>query len=161
MRAAVGRDFPIVFRFSQWKMNDYAARIVASPDELATFLDALVAAGVDAFDVSARRFWEPAFAGSGRSLAAWTRILGEKPVIATGSVGLDQPHQSKMFRDSTNIDARVTDLQNVVAAIAAGDFDLVAVGRAILADADWVRKVHADRIGEIKPFVRASLDAYE
>ena len=76
-------------------------------------------------------------------------------------MGLDQPHQSKMFRDSTNIDARVTDLQNVVTALTAGDFDLVAVGRAILADADWVKKLRADRIGEINPFVRASLDAYE
>ncbi|MBM3570915.1 MAG: 12-oxophytodienoate reductase, partial [Alphaproteobacteria bacterium] len=69
MRAAVGPDFPIVFRFSQWKMNDYDARIASDPDELAVILGLLARAGVDCFDVSTRRFWLPAFEGSARSLA--------------------------------------------------------------------------------------------
>ena len=134
IRAAVGPHFPIVFRFSQWKMNDYGGRIVDTREDLARLLSELVEAGIDVFDVSTRRFWEPAFGDATSSLAALTRTLSGKPTIAVGSVGLDQPHQSKFYRATTSIDANVVNLDNVVTAYSAGDFDLVAVGRAILAD---------------------------
>jgi 2,4-dienoyl-CoA reductase-like NADH-dependent reductase (Old Yellow Enzyme family) len=160
IRLAVGPRFPIVFRFSQWKMSDYAARIVESRGDLLQFLSALGSAGVDAFDVSTRRFWEPAFPDAPSSLAALTRELSGRPTIAVGSVGLDQPHQSKHFRDTTSIDADVVGVDNVLAAFSAGDFDLVAVGRAMLADPDWVRKVRDGRMAEITPFRRACLNSY-
>lgn len=160
IRDSVAPDFPIVFRFSQWKMSDYNARIAETPNELEIMLQRLVAAGVDWFDVSTRRFWEPAFDTDPRSLAAWTRALSGKPVIAVGSIGLDQPHQSKLFRDKVNIDARVTELDNLVVAIAQDDFDMAAVARAILADPEWAEKVRSGRMAEIRPFERADLEAY-
>lgn len=160
MRSAVGADFPIVFRFSQWKMSDYDARIAATPAELEILLRRLAAAGVDWFDVSARRFWEPAFDGDPRSLAAWTRELSGKPVIAVGSIGLDQPHHSKLFRDKVDIDAGVADLGALVEAMARGDCDMAAVARAILADPEWADKVRCGRMAEIRPFQRADLEAY-
>lgn len=160
MRAAVGPGFPIVLRFSQWKMSDYEARIAETPAELEVFLKLMVAAGVDVFDVSTRRFWEPAFAGSPLSLAAWTRRLSGKPVIAVGSIGLDQPHQSKLFRDKTTIDAKVTDLDRVMESLERQDFDLAAVGRAILSDPGWAGKVRAGRMDSIQPFVRGALESY-
>jgi NADH:flavin oxidoreductases, Old Yellow Enzyme family len=64
VRAAVGPDFPIIFRFSQWKQQDYSARLVETPEALAAFLEPLSAAGVDIFHCSTRRFWEPEFEGS-------------------------------------------------------------------------------------------------
>jgi 2,4-dienoyl-CoA reductase-like NADH-dependent reductase (Old Yellow Enzyme family) len=160
MRRAVGPDFPIVLRFSQWKQDDYDARIAETPDELAIILAALVAAGVDAFDVSARRFWTPAFAGSELSLAAWTKKLAGKLVLAVGSVGLDQPHQSKVYRTKDNVAANVTDVNHVLAAMARGEFDLVSVGRAILADPEWPRKVRAGDFAAIKPFRHDHLESY-
>jgi len=160
IRDAVGSGFPIVFRFSQWKMTDYDARIAASPAELGVLLDRLVAAGVDWFDVSTRRFWEPAFEGDPRSLAAWTRHLSGKPAIAVGSIGLDRPHQSKVFRDKVDIAAKYADVEPVVEALARRDFDLAAVGRAILADPEWPEKVRTGRTAEIRPFERADLAAY-
>jgi 2,4-dienoyl-CoA reductase-like NADH-dependent reductase (Old Yellow Enzyme family) len=160
IRDSVAPDFPIVFRFSQWKMSDYNARIAATPGELEILLQRLVAAGVDWFDVSTRRFWEPAFGTDPRSLAAWTRALSGKPVIAVGSIGLDQPHHSKLFRDKVNIDAQVTELDNLVIAMARGDFEMAAVARAILADPEWAEKVRSGRMAEIRPFERADLEAY-
>lgn len=160
IRDAVGPEFPIVFRFSQWKMTDYDARIAETPEELAILLRGLAAAGVDLFDVSTRRFWEPAFDGDPRSLAAWTRALSGKPVMAVGSIGLDQPHHSKFFRDKAQIDAKVTDLDQLLAAMARGDFDLAAVGRAILADPQWAEKVRSGRMAEIRAFVRGDLETY-
>lgn len=160
IRDAVAPDFPIVFRFSQWKMTDYDARIVNTPDELRTLLRGLGDAGVDAFDVSTRRFWEPAFADSDESLAAWTKRLSGLPTIAVGSIGLDQPHHSKYFREKAQIDAGVADLAPVLTALAAGDFDMVAVGRASLADPNWANKIRAGDTAGIQPFVRADLERY-
>lgn len=161
VRRAVGPDFPIVFRFSQWKSTDYDARIAETPAELNRILGHLVDAGVDVFDVSTRRFYLPAFEQDGRSLAAWTRHLSGKPVIAVGSVGLDQPHQTMMFRTADNVAAGVTDLGGVEEALERGDFDLVGVGRALLADARWVEKVRRGAFDEIAAFERSTMDAYD
>src|SRR5690606_31751349 len=75
IRARVGADLPIILRFSQWKLQDYHARLVNSPTELEQFLTPLAEAGVDLFHCSTRRFWEPEFAGSDLTLAGWTRKL--------------------------------------------------------------------------------------
>lgn len=160
MRRAVGPEFPIVFRFSQWKQDDYEAHIAATPDDLAVILAVLVDAGVDAFDVSTRRFWTPAFAGSEASLAAWTKKLSGKLVLAVGSVGLDQPHQSKVYRTKDNVAANVTDVNHVVDAMERNDFDLVCVGRALLADADWAKKIHVGDFSAINPFRYDNLATY-
>lgn len=58
IRDRVGPDFPIIFRFSQWKQQDYSARMCQTPEELDAFLKPLVSAGVDIFHCSTRRFWE-------------------------------------------------------------------------------------------------------
>ncbi|HEV2673771.1 MAG TPA: NADH:flavin oxidoreductase [Aliidongia sp.] len=160
MRRAVGDGFPILFRFSQWKATDYDARIAETPEELGLFLRLLTRAGVDIFDVSTRRFWQSAFDGDPKSLAAWTRHLSHRPVIAVGSIGLDQPHQSKFFRTADNVASSVTDLRMVEEGLARGDFDLAAVGRAILADPQWVEKARRGAFDEILPFTRAAMDDY-
>jgi 2,4-dienoyl-CoA reductase-like NADH-dependent reductase (Old Yellow Enzyme family) len=51
-RRAVGAEFPIVLRFSQWKQQDYAARLATTPEQLSQFLAPLTAAGVDIFHCS-------------------------------------------------------------------------------------------------------------
>lgn len=72
-RRAVGADFPIVLRFSQWKADNYDAKLVESPGELSQFLTPLVDAGVDVFHSSTRRYWEPEFGDSNLNLAGWTK----------------------------------------------------------------------------------------
>jgi 2,4-dienoyl-CoA reductase-like NADH-dependent reductase (Old Yellow Enzyme family) len=89
VRAAVSPDFPVIFRFSQWKSDNYDARLAATPAELDALLAPLAAAGVDAFHASTRRYWLPEFDGSELNLAGWTRKLTGRPVITVGSVGLD------------------------------------------------------------------------
>ncbi len=160
IRASLGPDLPLIFRFSQWKATDYDARIAETPEDLQFILGRLVDAGVDVFDVSARRFYAPAFDGDPRSLAAWTKHLTGKPVIAVGSIGLDQPHQSKVYRTADNVAAKVTDLAGVEEALARGDFDLAGVGRALLADALWPEKVRRGAFSEIEPFTREAMDNY-
>jgi 2,4-dienoyl-CoA reductase-like NADH-dependent reductase (Old Yellow Enzyme family) len=42
--------------------------------------------------------------------------------------------------------------------LARGDFDLVAIGRALLADPAWPQKVRDGRIREIRPFTSKVLE---
>ncbi|MGB3123703.1 MAG: NADH:flavin oxidoreductase [Pseudomonas sp.] len=154
-RAAVGPDFPIILRFSQWKQQDYTARLVQTPEALGEFLKPLSDAGVDIFHCSTRRFWEPEFEGSDLNLAGWTRQLTGKPTITVGSVGLDG--EFLQFMVNTDKVAQPASLENLLERLNNDEFDLVAVGRALLVDPDWALKVREGREGDILPFSREAL----
>jgi len=88
VRAAVGPDFPVIIRLSQWKQQDFNAKLAHTPGEMADWLVPLAEAGADVFHCSQRRFWEPEFEGSDLNFAGWAKKLTGKPSITVGSVGL-------------------------------------------------------------------------
>jgi 2,4-dienoyl-CoA reductase-like NADH-dependent reductase (Old Yellow Enzyme family) len=149
-RRAVSPDFPVILRFSQWKGNHYDAKLVTTPQELERFLAPLAEAGADAFHCSTRRFWEPEFADSNLTLAGWTKKLTGKPTVAVGSVGLTGDFISWFGGASTT----TRGIEDLLARLEAGEFDLVAVGRALIADPGWAVKVRQGRAGEITTFTR-------
>lgn len=155
VRAATGPDFPIIFRFSQWKQQDYTARLVTTPEALGEFLQPLSAAGVDIFHCSTRRFWEPEFEGSELNLAGWTRRLTDKPTITVGSVGLDG--EFLQFMVKTDKVAQPANIEGLLERLNKQEFDLVAVGRALICDPDWALKVREGRMQDILPFSREAL----
>jgi 2,4-dienoyl-CoA reductase-like NADH-dependent reductase (Old Yellow Enzyme family) len=146
VRQAVGEEFAIVLRFSQWKMQDYDAKLGANPDELASFLNQLADAGVDIFHCSSRRFWEPEFDGSTLNLAGWTQKLSGKPAITVGSVGL-----SGEFAGGPP-QAHATGIEELLERMEQQEFDLVAIGRALLQDCTWARKVRDGRFNEMQNY---------
>ena len=85
IRANVGSEFPVVMRLSIWKQQDYSARLADSPEEWAAIVRPLARAGVDAFHLSQRRYWEGEF-GTEANLATWTKKLSGKPTITVGSI---------------------------------------------------------------------------
>ena len=149
MRAAVGPDFPIVLRFSQWKLGDYSCKMLASPAELERFLLPLTAAGVDVFHASTRRFNDPEFEGSDLNLAGWAKKITGKPAITVGSVGLDKDMVRALFQGEA---AHAAGLDALIERLDRGEFDLVAVGRALLGDAAWANKLRDGREDEIVTF---------
>ncbi|OHC17555.1 MAG: 12-oxophytodienoate reductase [Pseudomonadales bacterium RIFCSPHIGHO2_01_FULL_64_12] len=155
VRAAVWPDFPIIFRFSQWKQQDYTARLVQSPEALGEFLAPLADAGVDIFHCSTRRFWEPEFEGSELNLAGWTRQLTGKPTITVGSVGLDG--EFLQFMVKTDKVAQPANIEGLLERLNKAEFDLVAVGRALICDPEWAVKVREGRMQDILPFSREAL----
>ncbi len=156
VRAAVGADFPIIFRFSQWKQQDFSARLVHTPAELGEFLAPLSAAGVDIFHCSTRRFWEPEFEGSALNLAGWTRELTGKPTITVGSVGLNADFIPKPG-ETTFREAEPASLDELRRRLEAQEFDLVAVGRALIANPDWVQRVAEDDLARVRAFRKEDL----
>lgn len=151
VRAAVGPDFPIDFRFSQWKLGNYQVKLANTPQELESFLTPLVNAGVDLFHCSTRRFWDPEFADSPLNLAGWTKKITGKPTMTVGSVGLDVDFVSTM---EGHLAAHKTQnkMEELLSRLANGEFDLIALGRALLADPFWLQKVKEGRFAEIVPF---------
>lgn len=146
IRAATAPDFPIIFRFSQWKLQDYDGRNAANPDELSALLRPLADAGVSLFDVSTRLFDRPAFDGSDLGLAGWIKKLLDIPTMTVGGIGFSKDLQSS-FVEETRV---VNNLDEVLRRFERGEFDLVALGRALIMDPEWVRKIRTGE--ELKPF---------
>ena len=163
IRARVGANFPIIFRFSQWKQQDYDARLVETPEELKAFLTPLVDAGVDIFHCSTRRYWEKEFESSpvdaDLNLAGWTKKLTGKPVITVGSVGLNTSfvgaeHGMEM---SAKAGIEASSITQLADRVAQDEFELVAVGRALIQDPEWVIKVRENRLDELQDYSKDSL----
>lgn len=153
IRSATSPDFPIVLRYSQWKQQDYTARLAQSPQELEKFLIPLSEAGVDIFHCSQRRYWENEFEGSELNLAGWTKKLTGKPTITVGSVGLNDDFFGA-FKGQGSDTRSVDDL---LERLNAEEFDLVAVGRALLQDPNWANKIKENRTEELETYSGQSL----
>lgn len=135
IRTVVGEDFPIFFRFSQWKQQDFRATLADNPEELREVLQPLADAGVDVFDASVRYYNRAGFDGDPACLAGVAREVTGKLSMAVGGVGINQG-----MYDRDKAAAVVTDFAPLLDRFAAGEFDLVAVGRAMIGDPNWTNK---------------------
>lgn len=153
-RAAVSDSFPIVFRMSQWKSGAYDAKLAQNPQELDTILTPLAGAGVDVFHASTRRYWLPEFDDSDLNLAGWVKKISGAPTITVGSVGLDGDFFGAL---ATGENSAVTGIEQLLDRIERDEFDLVAVGRALIADPEWATKTLTARTESITPFDGAML----
>ena len=157
IRDAVGPDFAIIFRISQWKTYLYEAKIATNPAELEQWITPLADAGVDIFHCSERRFWEPSFPDDGdENLAGWAKRMTGKPTITVGSVGLDRDLMEDFVAGQSV--PTLKSLDELARRFDRGDFDLVAVGRALLADPNWLAKVRAGSVSELMPYSRECMD---
>jgi 2,4-dienoyl-CoA reductase-like NADH-dependent reductase (Old Yellow Enzyme family) len=152
-RAKTGSDFPISFRFSQWKQQDFTARLAHTPAALEAFLAPLVDAGVDIFDCSTRRFWEPEFEGSDMNLAGWTRKLTGKVTSTVGSVSLN----TDLFSGFTQETHIANNMNRLLEMMSRGDFDLVSVGRSIIVDPEWGNKVRRGHLDALRAYDATAL----
>ncbi|MCQ4139184.1 NADH:flavin oxidoreductase [Chryseobacterium sp. EO14] len=153
IRAAVGEDFTIIIRLSQWKQQDYSVKLANTPEEMEEWLLPLKEAGVDIFHCSQRRFWEAEFEGSDLNFAGWAKKITGQPTITVGSVGLEGDFMAAFGGQGTE----KADLTELTKRLERGDFDLVAVGRALLQDPEWVKKVKEGNMDELQDFKAESM----
>jgi len=137
MRAAVGEEYPILFRFSA---TDFVPGGV-DLDLAVPYALALEAAGVDCIDVSAGTSDSPegsshpgrdAPYGTFADLAAEVRAAVAARVIGVGKIATRDVAESILEQ---------------------GKADLVALGRPLIADPDWPNKLYEGRDDEVVPCV--------
>ncbi len=153
VRDAVGPGYPVIIRLSQWKQQNYDAKLAPDPKALEAWLVPLADAGADVFHCSQRRFWEPEFEGSDLNFAGWAKKLTAKPTITVGSVGLS----GEFIAGFGGEGSQPASLDGLLERLDRDEFDLVAVGRALIVDPDWVEKVRDGRFGELTNFDRSAL----
>lgn len=152
IRAAAGERMPIAFRFSQWKQQDFRARLAHTPNELEEILGPISDAGVDVFDASVRYFDRAEFEGSPLNLAGWAKKLTGKLAMTVGGVGMNQGMYDSLASGGAGAS---NNLPQLLWRFGRGEFDLVGVGRALIGDPQWTRKM---RLGEpFVPFTKESL----
>lgn len=153
VRKQVGEDFAVILRLSQWKPSTYTNQMAKTPQEMESWLNPLSDAGVDIFHCSQRRFWEPEFEGSDLNFAGWAKKITGKATITVGSVGLTGEFLAAFAGESSE----PSSLDELMRRMDRGDFDLVAVGRPLLADPNWVKKIKNGQSGALKGFTKAAL----
>lgn len=157
IRAAVGPDYPIILRLSQWKQQDYAARLASTPGEMEDWLQPLVDAGVDILHCSQRRFWEPEYPEidgvNGLNFAGWAKKLTGAATISVGSVGLTGEFIAAFGGEGSSS----AGLERLVERMERDEFDLIAVGRALISDPDWVAKIRDGDAANLKGFDASAL----
>jgi len=153
VRRQVGEDFAIILRLSQWKPSDYTHQMATTPKALENWLTPLGDAGVDIFHCSQRRFWEPEFEESDLNFAGWAKKLTGKATITVGSVGLN----GEFLAAFAGASSEPSSLDELLRKMDRGDFDLVAVGRPLLSDPFWVKKIKDGNTDNLKGFTKAAL----
>lgn len=138
IRASIGDSLPIFFRFSQWKQQDFRATLADTPEELAEVLCPLADAGVDVFDASVRYYNRAGFEGHPESLAGSAKRMTGKLSMAVGGIGISQG-----MYDRDKAAKVVVDFAPLLERFERGEFDLVAVGRAMIGDPGWAAKFRA------------------
>ncbi len=155
IRKALGDEYPIILRMSQWKQQDYTARLAETPEELNRYIQPLSNAGVDIFHCSNRRFWEAEFEGSDKNLAGWVQELSGKPAITVGSISLNKdflPDEQGGFKNG-----EIADIKQLISRMENGEFELAAVGRALISNPDWANKIQNDELKQLRPYSKEDL----
>ncbi|GAK06825.1 2,4-dienoyl-CoA reductase [Geomicrobium sp. JCM 19038] len=117
----------------------------------------LVEAGVDVFHCSTRRIWEPEFVEEDPdlTLAGWTKKVTGKPAIAVGSIGINKAYRSEHENDTRDLVVSINEnIQITEKKIENGEFDYVAIGRSLLADPDWPKKLQENRLEDATMYTK-------
>ena len=128
MREAVGPDMTVGIRISQSKVSDHDHRWAGGAEEAQLIFSTLAPTGIDFVHTTEYKAYAPAF-GDGPVPAALAKQHSGLPVIANGH--LDDP-------------------ETAVSMLAGGAADVVALGKAALANRDWPDRVRTGRpLGEL------------
>ena len=150
-------QFQVGIRVSQWKQQDYEAKITSDKTELDEFFNILKNAGANFLHCSNRRYWEGEFSSDGLNLAGIAKQATGLPTISVGSVGLDKDFIRLYAGDH---ETKTSDLSKLHEKLSNSEFDLIAVGRALLSDPEWANKVQDNRENEIVPFDKSFVENY-
>ncbi|WP_372368901.1 12-oxophytodienoate reductase [Candidatus Uabimicrobium sp. HlEnr_7] len=149
IRSAVAKDFPIIYRFSQWQLDDYNQLKFQNPQELQVWTDALKNAGVDILHVSTYDATAPGFPSvNDKTLCGWTKELSGLSCIAVGKVAVSLTFNNAYGEEQDEISSP----QPAFDLVKNGEADLIAVGRSLIANPDWVKIVKRGDWKQLRSF---------
>lgn len=90
-------------------------------------------------------------------MAGWTKKLTGKPVISVGSVGTNAELTKGLQQGQTKQNDPTAHLDELTYKLDSGEFDLIAIGRALISNPDWVTKIQEGRIEELSTFTKEDL----
>lgn len=156
-RQAVGMDYPIILRISDFRMDNRSEKIGDTPEKLKRFVDS-VTSYVDGFDCSMLDYKVPEYPDKDWNLAKWIKKLSNKVTISTGKMASTVTFDNElasMVKQLTNNKKQIFsdydksiftgNLELINNDIEGGSYDLASFGRPFLIDPDWV--VHLERKG--------------
>lgn len=145
VRKQTGPDFPIIVRVSADEIIDEGFHL----DFMQALAPKLVAAGANAINASVGAYSTPGF-------------LNVASMDTEAGFNL---FRARAIKEAVNIPVigvgRISDPALAEAALAGGDADLIAFGRALLADPDFVKKAREGRESEIRPCVACNQGCIE
>lgn len=120
VREKVGDETVVGIRISQGKVNDFFHKWQEGAVGAATVFSLLAASGVDYIHLTEYEAWQPAFASDARSFVEIARQAApEMTIIANGGLGEQARAEQVMTQGA----------------------DLIALGKAALANPDWPQRV--------------------
>ena len=131
VRAVIGPDIPLLYRFSIHADAPDAPNNPVTPDSLAVFLRDLGVAGVDVWDISCWRESRRGYFGTETWLPDWVRKFSDKPRLVAGN--LLTPSDASSY-------------------IGEGHAEAAALARALIADAEWANKAKRGESETIHPY---------
>lgn len=129
VRAAIGPDVPLLYRLSIHADAPDSPNHPVNPIELERFIMSLEAAGVDVWDVSCHKDSRRGYFGTEVLLPDWVRKFSARPRIVAGS--LNTPEEASVY-------------------IGAGHAEAAAVAKALIMDANWVKKAREGQSTDIR-----------
>jgi 2,4-dienoyl-CoA reductase-like NADH-dependent reductase (Old Yellow Enzyme family) len=86
-------------------------------------------------------------------LAGWAKKLTGALTMSVGSVGLSRD----IVNAFAGLTAQPASLDRLIRRMERDEFDLIAVGRAMMGDPRWLTKIRAGRSEELKNFEAATM----
>lgn len=119
VRAEIGPDVPLLYRFSIHADDPNSPDFPVTPDSLQAFLVALEIAGVDAWDISCWRESRRGYFGTETLLSEWVKRFSNKPRLVAGN--LLTPQDAEAY-------------------LADGHAEAAVLARALIVDSQWANK---------------------
>ncbi len=131
IKSEVSSDFIVGIRISQSKVNDFDYKWEGGEKDAQFIFENLADSGVDYIHTTEYKAWQPAFNDNTLSLAALAKRHTDVPIIANG---------------------HLEDIETAISMLKNKEADLIALGKAALANHTLPQKIHANQsLNEFNP----------